>query len=76
MTRLVMRIVKRVLQVSTLLAIASVLTLVGLALMVWSMLEPTPMPVILAMSVGQGFGIFAFLLFGVYNKIVKLHGSD
>jgi cbb3-type cytochrome oxidase subunit 3 len=59
------RIVKRLLQVQALLAIAAVLTLIGLALMLWSMLEPTPMPVILAMSVGQGLGIFAFLLFGV-----------
>jgi len=47
------------------LVAAAILTLVGLALMVWSMAEPTPMPVILAMSVGQGLGILAFLLFGI-----------
>jgi hypothetical protein len=47
-----------------LLAIAAILTLIGLALMVWSMAEPTPMPVILAMSVGQGLGTLAFALFG------------
>jgi hypothetical protein len=47
----------------TLLRIAAVLALVGLALMVWSVLQPTPMPVILAMSVGQGIGTLSFLLF-------------
>lgn len=47
-----------------LLQIACVLTLVGLALMVWSMLVPTPMPVILAMSVGQLVGTVAFGMFG------------
>jgi MFS family permease len=54
---------------STLLAIAAVLTLIGLALMVWSMLEPTPMPVILAMSVGQGLGTVALAMFG-YTVLV------
>jgi hypothetical protein len=49
---------KRLLQVSALL------TLVGLALMVWSLFEPTPIPVILAMSVGQGVGMLAFGIFG------------
>ena len=47
-----------------LLQIAAGLTLVGLALMVWSMLVPTPMPVILAMSVGQLVGTVAFGMFG------------
>ena len=51
---------------------ASILTLIGLALMVWSMAQPTPMPVILAMSVGQGFGILAFLLFGIVVLIDQL----
>src|SRR5262249_53729837 len=45
------------------LVAAAIMTLVGLALMIWSMAQPTPMPVILAMSVGQGLGILAFLLF-------------
>jgi hypothetical protein len=52
-------------RVATMLRVSAVLTLVGLALMVWSMLEPTPMPVILAMSVGQGLGVVALVLFGV-----------
>ena len=42
---------------------AAILTLVGLALMVWSMLVPTPLPVMLAMTVGQAFGTSAFLLY-------------
>lgn len=47
----------------TILRVAAVMALVGLALMVWSVLQPTPMPVILAMSVGQGIGSLSFLLF-------------
>ena len=46
-----------------LLRFASVCSLIGLALMVWSVLEPTPMPVILAMSVGQGIGTLSFLVY-------------
>jgi hypothetical protein len=55
-----------------LLVAASIMTLIGLALMVWSMAQPTPMPVILAMSVGQGLGIFAFLLFGIVVLVDQL----
>ena len=47
----------------TALRVAAVFTLVALALMVWSMLAPTPLPVMLAMTVGQGFGTLAFALF-------------
>jgi hypothetical protein len=53
---------KRV-QMATLLRISAVLTIVGLAMMVWSLLVPTPMPVMLAMSAGQAIGILAFLLY-------------
>jgi hypothetical protein len=49
------------------LRISAVLTLVGLALMAWSMLQPTPLPVMLAMSVGQGIGCTAF---GLYLYVV------
>jgi hypothetical protein len=45
------------------LCVASVLALIGLGLMVWSVVQPTPMPVILAMSVGQGIGMLSFALF-------------
>lgn len=55
-----------------LLVAASILTLIGLALMIWSMAQPTPMPVILAMSVGQGLGILAFVLFGIVVLVDQL----
>ena len=57
------------------LSIAAVLTLIGLGLMVWSMAEPTPMPVILAMSVGQGVGILAFALFAGTVLVDQLHAQ-
>jgi len=46
-----------------LLRISALLTLVALVFMVWSLLQPTPMPVMLAMTVGQGLGTLAFVLF-------------
>jgi hypothetical protein len=46
------------------LRIAAVMALVGLAFMVWAVLVPTPMPVVLAMSVGQGLGTLSLLIFG------------
>jgi hypothetical protein len=49
------------------LVIASICTLVALALMVWSLLVPTPMPVMVAMSLGQVFGTAAF---GAYGYVV------
>lgn len=42
---------------------AAVLTLIGLAFMVWSILVPTPLPVMLAMSVGQALGTSAFAIY-------------
>ena len=51
----------------TALRVSALLTLIGLAFMVWSMIEPTPLPVMLAMSVGQGFGTLAF---GIYLYVV------
>jgi hypothetical protein len=50
-----------------LLIASSILTLLALAMMVWSVLVPTPMPVMLAMSVGQGLGTMAF---GIYLYVV------
>jgi hypothetical protein len=44
---------------------AAVLTLFALGLMVWSMLDPTPLPVMLAMTLGQVLGTFAFLFYGI-----------
>lgn len=48
-----------------LLRAAAVLTLLALALMVWSVLQPTPLPVMLAMSLGQALGTGAFAMFGL-----------
>jgi hypothetical protein len=47
------------------LRVSAVLTLIALALIVWSVLVPTPLPVMLAMTVGQGVGTVAFAIFGV-----------
>lgn len=49
--------------VPALVRLACVLALVALGLMCWSVLNPRPLPVIFAMSVGQGIGIFAFLCY-------------
>jgi len=49
------------------LRVSAVLTIIALALMLWSMLEPTPLPVMLAMTVGQMVGTIAF---GLYLYIV------
>jgi membrane protein implicated in regulation of membrane protease activity len=45
------------------LRLSAVLTLFGLGFMVWSMLVPTPLPVMLAMTVGQGLGTAAFAIY-------------
>lgn len=45
------------------LRLSAVLTLLALALMVWSVVQPTPLPVMLAMTVGQGLGTSAFAIF-------------
>ena len=46
-----------------LVRVSGVLTIIGLVLMVWSMLQPTPLPVMLAMSVGQIIGTTAFAIY-------------
>lgn len=51
------------LSIHRLLQLSIVLTIAGLALMVWSMLKPTPLPVMLAMTVGQVLGTAALALF-------------
>jgi len=55
----------RALTMTRLLRWSAVLTMIALALMVWSMLQPTPLPVMLAMSLGQLLGTIAFALYGV-----------
>ena len=42
---------------------ACVFALVGLAAMTWSVLDPRPVPVFIAMSVGQVIGTLSLLLF-------------
>jgi peptidoglycan/LPS O-acetylase OafA/YrhL len=42
---------------------ACVLALVALAMIAWSLFDPRPIPVILAMSVGQGLGTASFAAF-------------
>lgn len=50
-----------------LLVTACILTLVALALMLWSLFVPTVWPIMVAMSVAQGFGTLAF---GMYGYVV------
>ena len=45
--------------------IACLLALLALALMVWSQLDPTPIPVVVAMSVGQVIGTLSLVYYGV-----------
>jgi hypothetical protein len=54
-----------------LLRVSVVLTLLALGLMVWSMVQPTPLPVMLAMTAGQALGTLAFATYG-YVVIVDL----
>ena len=39
------------------------MTLIGLALFVWSVVDPRPVPVMVAMSIGQAIGTAAFALY-------------
>lgn len=43
--------------------LACVLTLIALGLMSWSLVDPRPIPVIVAMSAGQALGTCSLLLF-------------
>lgn len=45
------------------LVVASVVCLVALALMTWSLFSPTVLAVMVAMSVGQGLGTLSLALF-------------
>jgi hypothetical protein len=55
------------------LRISASLTLVALALMVWSVLDPTVWPVMIAMSIAQGLGTAAFAIFGwvVFRDVTR-----
>lgn len=54
------------------LRVAAVLAMIGLAFMLWAVFVPTPMPVILAMSVGQGIGTLSFALY-LFVVVSDLH---
>jgi hypothetical protein len=60
-----MNLVQRLLgkSVTRLTRTACWLALAGLAVMSYSIISPRPLPVIFAMSVGQGIGILAFLCY-------------
>jgi hypothetical protein len=42
---------------------ACILTLVAIVLMSWSVLDPTPLPVMMALSVGEGIGTLGLLCY-------------
>jgi len=57
-----------------LLYASAILTLIALGLMVWSLFQPTPLPVMVAMSVGQALGTTAFAAYGyvVVRDILRI----
>ena len=48
-----------------LLRIAAVCALLSLGLMVWGVLDPRPIALVIAMSVGQGLGTLSFALYAL-----------
>jgi hypothetical protein len=46
-----------------LVRVAAILALVALPLMIWSIVDPTVWPVLVALSIGQGIGTVSFVLF-------------
>jgi hypothetical protein len=65
MSGIVRRVVRRAIRrpAALWLRLSGVLTLIGLALMVWAILDPRATPVIIAMSVGQAVGTLAFVIY-------------
>ncbi len=51
--------------IDRMLRVACVLGLVALAMMVWGVVSGAPLPVVASMSVAQGLGVVACLLFGL-----------
>ena len=49
--------------VGRLLTASCVCALLALALMVWSVVDPRPMPVVVAMTLGQAIGTLSLLLY-------------
>jgi len=50
-------------KIPQLLRIAAVLSLVGLALMMWSVFDPRPAPVLIGLSLGQVIGTSSFVIY-------------
>jgi hypothetical protein len=66
---------------SRLMTGACVLALAALALIVWSLFDPRPVPVIAAMSVGQvlgtlSFGAFVLVVLGDVRLALQAGGTD
>ncbi|HKP62604.1 MAG TPA: hypothetical protein VJV78_37975 [Polyangiales bacterium] len=64
------------------LRISAVSALLALALMVWGVLDPRPIALVVAMSVGQGLGTLSFALYALvvladlrYSGIFRGFGS-
>lgn len=51
------------LSIERVVRLACIATLVSLVLMAWSVLDPSPLPVMVAMSVGQGIGTLALVFY-------------
>lgn len=64
MTRLLMKLLSKW-PIERALRSAAFLGLLALAIMVGGVLAGTPIPVVLSMSLAQGIGVFACLLFGL-----------
>jgi hypothetical protein len=55
------------------LRVAAALGIVALLLIVWSLVDPRPLPVIGAMSLAQGIGTLSFVAF-LYVIVADLRG--
>ncbi|MBE2250527.1 MAG: hypothetical protein IAE78_13410 [Myxococcus sp.] len=64
MTRAFLRLLARW-PIERALRVAAVLGLIALGLMVGGVLAGTPLPVVFSMTLAQGLGVFACLLFGL-----------
>ena len=49
----------------TVVRLAAFVALLALACMVWSLVDPRPVPIMVAMSVGQGLGTLSLLLYAI-----------
>lgn len=55
------------------LRVSAVCALLALALMVWGVLDPAPIALVVAMSVGQGLGTLSFALYALVVIIDLRH---